>query len=86
MSDPAPFGTVENACDHLAEMASGVIAHANVMRQYAEIRFLPGLDYATRCTVAYLRAMQAAGAEVERSRALIMLRARAEDIGPGRGV
>jgi len=86
MSDPAPYGTVEKACDNLAEMAAGVIAHATVMQQYAEIRFLPGLDYATRCTVAYLRAMQAASAEVERSRALVMLRTRAEDIGPGRGV
>lgn len=86
MNEPAPFGTIENACDHLAEMAAGVIAHATVMRQYAEIRFLPGLDYATRCTTAYLRAMQAAGAEVERSRAVVMLRTRAEDIGPGGGV
>ncbi|GJD36591.1 hypothetical protein [Methylobacterium aerolatum] len=86
MNEPAPYGTVENACDFLAEMAGGVIAHATVMRQYAEIRFLPGLDYATRCTVAYLRAMQAAGAEVERSRAAAMLRTRTEDIGPGRGV
>ncbi len=86
MNEPAPFGTVENACDHLAEMAAGVIAHATVMQKYAEIRFLPGLEYATRCTTAYLRALQAASGEVERSRAVQTARKRAEDIGPGRGV
>ncbi|MCJ2133346.1 hypothetical protein MKK69_04590 [Methylobacterium sp. J-026] len=86
MKDAAPFGTVETACNFLAEMAAGVIAHAAVMQHYAEIRFYPGLDYATRCTASYLRAMQAAHDEVERSRALVLYRKRAEDIGPGQGV
>lgn len=86
MHEPAPYGTIERACDHLAEMAAGVIAHATVMQQYADIRFYPGLDYATRCTKAYLRALIAAHDEVERSRALAMLRKRQEDIGPGQGV
>ena len=86
MRDPAPFGTVETACDFLAEMAAGVIAHAAVMQSYAEARYYPGLDYATRHTVAFLRAMEAAHAEVERSRAVVAYRKGAEAIGPGQGV
>ena len=87
MSKPEPsFGTVDTACDFLAEMAGGVIAHATVMQNYAEMRHLPGLEYAAKCTASYLRAMTAAIGEVERSRAVVMLRERAEDIGPGQGV
>lgn len=84
MTEPPAFGTVENACDFLAEMAGGVIAHATIMRQYAEARFYPGLDYSTRCTIAFLRAMETAHAEVERSRAVVAYRKSAENIGSGR--
>lgn len=85
MQQPAPYGTVENACDFLSEMAAGVIAHATVMQKYAEARYYPGLDYATRCTASFLRAMEAAHAEVERSRAVVAYRRSAEDIGAGHG-
>lgn len=86
MNEPAPFGTVETACDFLAEMAAGVIAHATVMQHYAEARYYPGLDYATRCTASFLRAMEAAHAEVERSRAVVAYRKSAESIWPWQGV
>ncbi len=85
MAEPAPYGTVECACDNLAQMAAGVVAHATVMQHYAELRFYPGLDFATRCTTAYLRAMVAAHEEVERSRAVTMLRKRNRTSGRGRG-
>ena len=83
---PAPYGTPDAACDFLAELAGGVIAHATVMQSYAEMRHLPGLEYAAKCTATYLRAMTAAIGEVERSRAVTLLRERTADIGPGQGV
>lgn len=86
MSEPAPFGTVETACANLAEMAGGVIAHATVVQVYAEVGYLPGMELAARSTLAYLRAMEAALVEVERSRAVVAYRSSAENIGPGQGV
>ena len=86
MSEPAPFGTPETACDHLAQMAGALAAHATVLQNYADLRFFPGVEFASRVTLAYLRAVTAAADEVERSRAVVMLRERAGDIGSGQGV
>lgn len=86
MADDPAFGTVEMACSNLAEMAGGVIAHATVVQVYAEIGYYPGLELAARSTVAFLRAMEGALTEVERSRAVIAYRRSAENIGPGQGV
>lgn len=86
MNEPEPsFGTVTTACAYLSDMAGAVIVHANLIREYAEIRFEPGLDYSVRCLRAYLRALDQAYAEVERSRAVEAYRKSAENIGPGQG-
>lgn len=87
MNEPEPsYGTVTNACAYLSQMAGAVIVHANLVQEYVEIGFRPGLDYSVRCLRAYLRALDQAYAEVERSRAVESYRKSAENIGPGQGV
>ena len=86
MTEPADYGTPEAVCDQIGMMAGGVIAHASVVQLYAEAGFLPGLEFAARCTAAYLRQLDAALAELDRTKALIALRRSSENIGPGQGV
>lgn len=81
-----PYGTLATAREFVVEMAGAVQAHARVVQVYAEAGYEPGLMLAARSCAAYLRAMDAGLAEVERSRALIRLRRSTEAVGPGAGV
>lgn len=76
-------GTREAAREFIGEMVGGLIAHAQVIRTYAAIGDDTGLLYAGRCTVAYLRAMEAGIAELERTRAVERFRQSGAETGPG---
>ena len=84
MRDDVPaHGTRAMAREFIAEQVGGIIAHAQVVAIYAEQGNDAGLIYAGRCTAAYLRALEAGIAELERTRAVECYRRSGSETGPG---